>query len=397
MLKASDTDIESSSAAILSAGYDVAFLVPTETAMKKGIIDAHHSARAFLKRNEIHDYSTQPQGGDYKKVIIAQYITLEETQERKVSMYRPPTKNGDPRIWIYGLDKLASAYNLLALICLDNQLYIVNCSNKADLEYALLNTLPKPTQIISNVAKELLYKLREISSLGFTPSLRAGDTGVGMTLETLLGIAANSNKAPDYKGIELKATRISKRGGQKNKNQLFSKTPNWKLSPMRNAENLVTTRGYIDPDGLQALRHTVSGDKPNSLGLYLDIDYANSYLRQMFSGIPPSEINPVHDMTWILDDLKNALRKKHNETFWVKARHNNDRANEQFHYVEVEHTSKPYIDKLETLIETGLITMDYTLHIKPSGKVRDHGYLFKLKSNGIEALFPRPARYDLTT
>lgn len=395
MLTRTDTNIEESSTLILNSGHDVAFLVPTETAMKKSIMDAHDSVRAFLKRNNIHDYSEQKQGP--KHHIKAQYVTSDKTYEKTVSLYRPETKNGDPRIWIYDLKKLARPYNLIALICSEKQLFIVNCSIHMDLMKALNDVIPKPSQTLSKTAIELLQKLKGISNKGFVPSLRQGDTGIGMTLETLLGIQANSSKSPDYKGIELKATRVNQGKKQRNKNQLFSKTPNWKLSPICTAENLVLTRGYIDGDGLQALRHTISGDKPNSRGLYLDVDYANDYLQQMFTDVSIKDFTPENDMTWVFDDLRKALMKKHNETFWVKALHNNNRINEEFHYVEVEHTVNPFINKLETLFETGLITVDYTLHIKPSGKARDHGYLFKLKANSKEALFPKPLLYDLTS
>lgn len=394
MIKESDTNLAKPSSAILNAGYDVAFLVPTATAMDKSIMDAHDSVRAFLKRNEIHDYAEQQQG--VKRYIEAQYITSTGIIERKVSLYRPETKSGDPRIWVYGLKGVAQPYNLIALIYSEKQLFIVNCSNGKDLEVALGGMIPKPSYTLSSIASELIQKLKVISSKGYVPSLRQGDTGIGMTLETLLGIEANSSKAPDYKGIELKASRISKRGGSRNKNQLFSKTPNWKLSPMRTAENLVLTRGYIDADGQNALRHTISGSQPNSCGLYLDIDYANDYLRQMFTDVSTTDFSPEHDMNWVFDDLRKALRKKHNETFWVKAHHNDNRASEEFHYVKVEHTANPYINKLETLFETGIVTMDYTLHLKSSGKVRDHGYLFKLKANCVESLFPLPVEYDLT-
>ncbi|MDB9752194.1 MvaI/BcnI family restriction endonuclease [Gammaproteobacteria bacterium] len=394
MLKESDTNIEESSAAILNAGFDVAFLVPTETAMKKSIMDAHDSIRAFLKRNEIHDYAEQEQGP--KLHIKAIYITSRGAEEITVSLYRPETKNGDPRIWIYNLKNLAQPYNLIALICSESQLLIVNCSNKMDLNKALKDGIPKPSFTLSETAAELLEKLKNISRRGFVPTLRQGDTGIGMTLETLLGIQANSNKSPDYKGIELKATRINKARNQRNKDQLFSKTPNWELSPMGSAKNLVLNRGYIDSKGQMALRHTTSGVKPNSCGLYLDVDYANDYLRQMFTDINIKDFSPEHDMTWVFDDLRKAIKKKHNETFWIKAYHNDNRENEEFHYVEVQHTAKPYINKLETLFETGLLTLDYTLHIKSSGITRDHGYLFKLKANSKEALFPPPLIYDLT-
>ena len=201
MLKESDTSLEESSAAILNEGYDVAFLVPTKIAMEKSIMDAHDSVRSFLKRNEIHDYEEQQQG--VKCYIEAQYVTSTGIIEKKVSLYRPETKGGDPRIWIYGLKAVAQPYNLIALIYSEGQLFIVNCSRAKDLEIALAGAIPKPSQALSAVASELIQKLKVISSKGFVSSLRQGDTGVGMTLESLLGISANSSKAPDYKGIEL--------------------------------------------------------------------------------------------------------------------------------------------------------------------------------------------------
>jgi len=365
MLSTSDINISYASSKILNSGYDVSFLVPTETGLNKSILDAHESLRSFFKRNGLHDYQSQKQGD--KKYVEAEFITSQKTFSVKVSLYRPKTKNGDPRIWIYGLKKFAIAKNLLALTICNEKLYIFNCSNKADFNTALNQALPKTKITLSITAKELLNKLIIISNKGFIPTTVNGDTGVGMTLESALGISANSSKAPDYKGIELKASRVDKRNRQRNRSQLFSKTPNWNLSPVSSATKLIELRGYKDTDGYQALRPTVRGDRTNKQGLYLDIDYANNYLKQMFEN--SDNFSTEHDTTWLINDLKQALLKKHNETFWVKAQHNNDRSNESFHYIEAEHTANPYIDKFETLIETGLITLDYTMHIKHTGGV----------------------------
>ena len=46
----------------------VTFLVPTETAISKSIIDATHSVRDFLKENKIHDYHSQKHGEEHKKI-----------------------------------------------------------------------------------------------------------------------------------------------------------------------------------------------------------------------------------------------------------------------------------------------------------------------------------------
>ena len=56
-------------------------------------------------------------------------------------------------------------------------------------------------------------RLREISRLGYVPSLRAGDTGIGFTLETMLGIAANSSMKPDWETIELEGRAVQQASG----------------------------------------------------------------------------------------------------------------------------------------------------------------------------------------
>ena len=79
----------------------------------------------------------------------------------------------------------------------------------------------------------------------------------------------------------------------------------------------------------------------------------------------------------------------------MKAERNNNRLYEKFHDVEVVHTSNPYVDKFETLVETGLVTFNYAMLVKPDKKVRDHGCLFKLHKSSIGALFLEQSTYDL--
>jgi len=392
MLTLSDTNLQEVSSLILGKGHDVGFLVPTKTGLEKSILDAHGSLRAFLSRNEVHEFEGQTQG--VIRHITAIFISDNSTEEKQVSLYRPKAKNksGDPRIWISGLNKLAAPNNLLALIAVKGDLFIMNCSKLKSLEGAISEFVPRLDIKLSETAEELLNKLTLISNKGFISTVVVGDTGVGMTLEAELGIKANSSRSPDYKGIELKSSRVSESRRSKSRNQLFSKAPNWKLSPIKTAKELINKRGYVDNDGLQALRHTVKGSDPNSLGLFLDIDYANAYLKQMSC----KDMNIEHDTTWLLDDLKKTLLKKHKETFWVKAKYNKDSTIEKFHYVEVVHSENPFVNKFETLVETGLITLDYLMYIKENGVVRDHGYSFKLHQNNLTVLFPATNKYDLT-
>jgi len=37
------------------------------------------------------------------------------------------------------------------------------------------------------------------------------------------------------------------------------------------------------------------------------------------------------------------------------------------------------------------------MHFKPSGGVRDHGYLWRIAPHNLPLLFPNPIAYDLTS
>ena len=94
-------------------------------------------------------------------------------------------------------------------------MFIFNCSDNVSLTYALEVALPKIKVVASDIADELLHKLVKISNKGFIRTVTSGDTGIGMTVESELGIVANSSRSPDYKGIELKSTRVGQKLSQK--------------------------------------------------------------------------------------------------------------------------------------------------------------------------------------
>lgn len=397
MLAKSDFPVADALALLGTFGLEAALLVPTPTGLDKSIFDATSSLREYLDERGYHDFANQPQGQDHKVVRATYFVRPAALEKSKVSLYRPPTKKGDPRIWLGAATRAnAAAFNLLALTVIDDTLYVLNMSDPA--VRASLGDPASPFRRVvdarrrtSDAAEELLELLRAISARGFIRTLRPGDTGVGMTLETLLGIAANSKQAPDYKGIELKAKR-SKLGRKDNRSTLFSKAPNWKLSPVGSAVGLLERRGYVDGDGRLALYHTLRGDKVNSLGLALEIDAERDWLKQVH--VDPATSKAQHDVTWEMPLLKRDLAAKHKETFWVQARCRGKAEEEEFHYVAVQHTSGPMTGNLPALLEAGVVTVDYALHLK-GGRARDHGYLFKIHPENLGALFPPPGAHVL--
>lgn len=51
---------------------------------------------------------------------------------------------------------------------------------------------------------QLKETLSDINRMGYIVSLRKRNTGIGYTLETLLGIAENNLRSPDLENIELR-------------------------------------------------------------------------------------------------------------------------------------------------------------------------------------------------
>jgi len=133
---------------------DVSFISPTKTGLDKSIMDATMTVRNYLKETSIHDYSVQRQGPEAKKIVRSYFVFPSNLQETTTSLYRPLTKNGDPRIWFKNLNKYAEPNNLLAILCHANKIYILNCSNVTFLS-SLENSNSPLRKIFQNDEKEI--------------------------------------------------------------------------------------------------------------------------------------------------------------------------------------------------------------------------------------------------
>ncbi|QCX02108.1 MvaI/BcnI restriction endonuclease family protein [Aggregatimonas sangjinii] len=365
---------------------------PTETGLKKSIMDATGSVRSYLKSENIHDYELQNQGTKSKIIIQTIIHTGFKIIKSKASLYRPSTKNGDPRIWFYNLKKIADPNDIIAIAYFDDRFQIFNLT-KLDVRSLIYSSIQNPFQDLINaintteneVAFELLAMLRKIANAGPIPSMVNADTSVGRTLETALGIEINSSKNPDYKGIELKSFR----NNRTNRKNLFAQVPDWKLSKFKSSAEILDNFGYQRDEDFK-LYCTVSAITRNSQGLSLRID---GEIKQLIENSEKQEVGDF--VVWKLDKLHHRLKSKHKETFWVEAESTRINDREHFQYKLVEHTKKPIASQFDLLIEQGIITLDHLIKRNSRGRVVEKGPLFKIKPMGIELLFPPSESYSL--
>ena len=355
-------------------------------------MDATSSVRSFLLNNKIHDYSSQSQGQTDKVLIDSFFLKPNELTTSTASLYRPNTKNGDPRIWFKGLTTYTNPNDILSLIIFKNKIYVLNLT-QIDLQKLISSSVNNPIKdlfnelkIISNVVSdELLAKLRIINKNGPVPSLVNADTSIGRTLETALGIQINSSQKPDYKGIELKSYRDKKT----NRKTLFAQVPNWNMSKFKSSAEVLNNFGYNRNNDFK-LRCTVSAKNFNSQGLTLIMQHENKLLIEKSNNSAIGEF-----LIWELDMLHKKLLEKHNETFWIAADPVFKNGIEHFIFKKVKHTKKPIITQFDILLEQGIITLDHLIKRTPTGGASEKGPLFKIKPLGIDLLFPPSVEYVL--
>jgi hypothetical protein len=372
-------------------GVNVGLLEVTETGLRKSILDAVADFRDFLRNEGIHDYSLQPQGQDFKRMVRASVLTeRDELVPADASLYRPTTKQGDPRVWFSRLHHFARPGEVIAVMNTHVSLVVINLS-RVDLVKlfragGIFEDLIAPYFVKKlNVVDELRDALIQIALKGFIRSVGNADRTVGLLLEAELGIKANSSKAPDYKGIEIKASR----GSRANRHNLFAQVPDWARSKLRSSQQILDRFGYIR-EGRRQLYCTLAIDKPNAQGLFLALDDADRELRERYTnGEAVEEV-----VMWSLDTLEAVLARKHAETFWVKATSRMNGPDEEFHFTSVEHTANPILEQFAPLIAAGHITMDH-LNREVKGRAAERGPLFKLKHGSLSLLFPPSNRFDL--
>ena len=377
---------------LTSEGIEMAFIMPTATGLEKSIMDATTPLRLFLYEQKIHDYSTQAQGQEHKQLVRAHLLSGDKVISSQASLYRPVTKKGDPRIWFAGLKSYTTPNDILGIFVLTGELYVLNLT-QCNIEYLEINNSSSPLiQIIRDmsrntnaISQELLVKIKQIASRGYISAIGTGDTAVGRTLETLLGVDMNSRREPDYKGIELKSFREI-RGNRKT---LFGKVPNWKLSKFKSSKEILEQFGCQRGEDFK-LYCTLSALKANSQGLSLRLDENDNNL------VECSENVNIGDFAiWQLASLHTELKKKHKETFWVAADPCVIDGAEHFLFKEIEHTRSPIVSQFDLLLGQGIITLDHLIKRRSNGQVSEKGPLFKIKPDKLDLLFPSSRLYNL--
>lgn len=368
----------------------------TQTGYKKGILDTTVPVRAYFLEKGVHDFEKQPKGQENKKVVNSYILTDAAIKETQTSLYRPETKDGDPRMWVYKLKDYVNPDDIFAIIVFMDCLYVINLT-QIDIEKAYNSALVNPIKdliislhgIATTISEELLGLIKDRMK-DWVPTKVLADTGVGREVEAQLGIPMNPAKTPDYKGIELKSHREK----AKVRGTLFTQVPNWTLSKLKNPNAIVQRYGYV-PKGYthKSLHVTLSSSKPNLQRLGLNVNYDKDWLEANEYDLTPNNdgsYKKLNDVSvWQLMDLHQRLVTKHHETFWIDVDTRIINQKEYFRVMSIDHTKNPIPSQFDILLEQGKITVDFLLNRDSGGDA----FSFKIRKKNRALLFPESATY----
>lgn len=371
----------------------------TQTGYKKGILDTTVPVRAYFLEKGVHDFEKQPKGQENKKIVNSYILTDTAIKETQTSLYRPETKDGDPRMWVYKLKDYVNPNDIFAIIVYMDSLYVINLT-QIDIEKAYNSALVNPIKdliislygIATTISDELLGLIKDRMS-DWIPTTVLADTGIGREVEYQLGIKMNDSKEPDYKGIELK----SKRTKSNTKGALFTNSPDWNLSKYKSGKEIADKYGYLRPGLIKnTLQVTVDTLRPNRQGLGLNINWKDEWLEMNHyakTALGNGKYVKLDDVSvWTLLKLHERLAEKHHETFWIDAESRIRNNTEEFRVMSIEHTKNPLLPQFDVLLEQGKIKLDLMLS-RPSG--RGDTYSFKMDKKFRPLLFPESATYPI--
>jgi len=229
---------------------------------------------------------------------------------------------------------------------------------------------------------EFLDRLKEIKEMRYVESHRRGDTGIGKTLEDLLGISENNIAGPDFEIYELKS-------GRKDSSSmltLFTKAPlpkgaNKSLLRVfgyaqrklpRDYKQLSLTGEEIEESSIpledKELHVTVDSIKPNSVGLILEIKGDRIYIAN----------NEGVEAYYDKKILREAFEKKYERLIYVLADNKKERKKEHFWFNEAYLLYGFSFERFSELIKEGKLKVDLRIGHYPDGRPHDHGTGFRI-------------------
>ncbi|MYD44239.1 MAG: hypothetical protein F4W90_10170 [Gammaproteobacteria bacterium] len=219
--------------------------------------------------------------------------------------------------------------------------------------------------------EQVVARLKQIKLQGYVPTQRRGGTGVGHTLEQLLGLEENNFKVPDLDDVELKAHRSN----TSSLVTLFTSDRDaWQVP----AREVIEEFG-LEEDTRTNLYVTLKGNDITR-GLYIDATEENILIKSVDKRILAK---------WSVSMMLDLFHRKVRHVILVLAESKRINGIEHFWYHSATfYSGWMFSWHVANLFNSGLIHVDLRMHLKENGSVRNHGTGFRVYERDLAQIYP---------
>lgn len=230
---------------------------------------------------------------------------------------------------------------------------------------------------------DFIREYRKICQIGWIKTHRSGPTGIGKTLEDLLGIVENNIDGPDFGDYELKSCRLNSNSML----TMFTRSP----QPAKSNTYLRLKYGYCSgayDNDEKVLHATLSANRFTPVA-----NTGHSLKISCYpQGIYIESEEGVENIYWSREALKTCFEKKYKNKFvYAKAFSRGEGKTEEFKFINAYEVSGFNYESFIKLLEAGKIYVDLRIgqyHNGPNkGKTHDHGTGFRIKEIDQPSLF----------
>lgn len=237
----------------------------------------------------------------------------------------------------------------------------------------------------------LQNKFQEIKRKKWIKSVKKGPTGIGATLEHLLGCEENSLEIPDFNSFEVKA----KRKFSESYISLFNMTPSGKY--YHETERLKNLYGYPDKilKQYKVLNNSIYTSKTTWIGnRFQFILKVNKEKKIVKLCIFDRNNNLIEDfINWDFDSIKEKLYRKLKNLAYFNAYTKFYKNEEYFYYYKIQFFRLKNFETFINLINDGTIRINFKIGVfrfgKRLGQIHDHGTSFEIKECDLLKLYEK--------
>ncbi len=237
----------------------------------------------------------------------------------------------------------------------------------------------------------LLALLSEVCRQGPIDAVSKGSNSVGKTLQIALGMQHKTDSRNSLNGFTVTATKS--RRNSASRTNLFACVPDWKSSPLKSSNEILTCCGRPASDGKHDITMfcTISCAAPNNFGLQLRLN--GEYLEEHLTNSMGTSLI----VRWQISKLVKRFLERSGCVAIVSGLPVERRGRPAFHYRYAELFSDADPTMFKTLLSNGSITVDHLIsRARGAEKAREKGPLFKIRSDARRLLYRQTSFVDLS-